>query len=189
MRTIESWNTRYKEKYLQKLPPRIVQDLKTFPIPADLCEGEVQSTFIHGEIQSGKTLRAAFMFMQELKYLYLSFEDPDKFGKTLWVSFPDLLAALKETFETPEKRQSEVMRKYLDAHLLVIDDFMTTRPTDWVIDVLYHLVNHRYEYMKKTIITSNYDLQELEKLLNDQRITSRINRMCNTEEKQTSKQG
>jgi DNA replication protein DnaC len=48
---------------------------------------------------------------------------------------------------------------------------------------LYHLINHRYEYMKKTIITSNYTLEELEQRLNDQRITSRINRMCKIEEK------
>jgi len=183
MRTSQRWNTQYKEKYLRKFPPRIAQDLRTLPIPDDLRGNEAKSTFIYGEIQSGKTIRAAFMIMQELKHLYLTYGDPSLFDKILFVSFSDLLAELKETFECEDKKQSDVMRKYLDAHLLVIDDFLTTRPTDWVTDVLYHLINHRYEYMKKTIITSNYTLEELEKRLQDQRITSRINRMCKIEVK------
>jgi DNA replication protein DnaC len=102
---------------------------------------------------------------------------------TLFVSFPELLAEIRDTYDNTEKRESEVMKKYLDANLLVLDDFLSTRPTDWVIDILYYLINHRFEYLKKTIITCNMSLEELEKRMGDQRITSRINLMCEIEEK------
>jgi DNA replication protein DnaC len=94
-----------------------------------------------------------------------------------------MLAEIKDTYNNKGKTESEVMKKYLDVPFLVIDDFLTTRPTDWVMDVLYYLINHRYEYLLTTVITSNYTLEELEELLNDQRITSRIDRMCEVVEK------
>ncbi|MHA1395982.1 MAG: hypothetical protein ACTSRZ_20965, partial [Promethearchaeota archaeon] len=133
MRTSQRWDSHYKEKYLRKLPPRIAQDLRTLAIPSDLRAGDAKSTFICGEIQSGKTIRAAFMLMQELKHLYLTYGNPDKFGRILFVSFPDLLSEIRATFNDTDKSDIEVMQKYMDAHLLVIDDFLTTRPTDWVI--------------------------------------------------------
>lgn len=87
-----------------------------------------------------------------------------------------MLAEIKATFGKQDGETDKVMQRYLQAHFLVLDDFITTRPTDWVLELLYHLINYRYEYCKTTIITSNYSLQELEEILQEQRIISRISR-------------
>lgn len=186
MRTEEKWNNQFRKKCLAKFTPRIARDLEMIDVPSDLQTGECQSTFIYGDIESGKTIRASFMMLQEMKYLYLQGDISGKAESIIFVSFPDLFAEIRETFDNPKKHESEVMEKYLNAYLLVLDDFLTIRPTEWVMEILYRLINHRYEYMKKTIITSNLSLEELEIKLNDQRITSRINRMCVLEFKKRS---
>jgi len=179
MRTEQKWES-LQGKYLIKFPPRIQRDLKQ--IKATNQERTENSLFIHGSINTGKTILAAQLMMQEMKHIYLN-ALPDKHNKTLFVSFPAMLAEIKSTFSGAVSTDT-VMQKYLGAHLLVIDDFITTRPTDWVMDLLYYLVNHRYEYLLKTIITCNYSLTALEELLQDQRITSRFNRSYTIIQKQ-----
>ena len=178
MRTEQQFNEVWFDECIKRFTPRIQTQLKNLPFPEDLY-GEVESAFIYGSVSTGKTIRAAFMMLQEMKNCYLRSESHSVY----FVSFPELFAEIKETFNNMEKRESEVLKRYLNVNLLVIDDFLSCRPTEWVMDTLYYLINHRYEYMKKTIITSNYSLQELEKRMNDQRITSRINAMCIIEEK------
>lgn len=177
MRNIESWENVWKLHYMnQHLSPRIVKDLKTlewkFPLPAK--EGDtVNNIFIYGEVGIGKTLLAARLFLHQIKTLYLNAGD---IGKLKFESFPSLLASIRATYNNPNRSEQEVMGEYLNLDFLVLDDFFTVRPTDWVMDIIYYLINHRYEYLLPTVITSNYSLNELEELLHDQRITGRINR-------------
>jgi len=182
MRNDETWEKYYKTKSLNIFPPRILKDLETILMPDDLLTGESKSTFIYGEIASGKTIRAAQMILQEVKFIYLN---PNIFENQIiiFVSFPELFAEIKSTFNNKEKSEYDIMQKYLTCHLLVIDDFISTRPTEWILDVLYYLINYRYEYLLKTIITSNLSLTEIEDKIKDQRITSRIDRMCIIEKK------
>jgi DNA replication protein DnaC len=181
MRTEENFQKVWFEQALQKFPPRLQRDLKNITFPKDLQSGEAKSTFIYGGIATGKTVRACFMMLQEIKHIYLN--ELQVLNSILFVSFPDLFAEIKDTFNDSTKKESTIMNRYMNAHLLVLDDFLTTRPTEWVMDILYHLINHRYDYMLKTIITCNLSLEELEKKLGDQRITSRIDRMCEIERK------
>jgi DNA replication protein DnaC len=179
MRTKQNWEQNWEKKAIEKyFTPRITKDLLTLNFP-QLPDEQPNSTFICGKIKTGKTIHAACLALQQVKYDYLN-ELP---VNLLFVSFPEMLAEIKDTYNNKGKTESEVMKKYLDVPFLVIDDFLTTRPTDWVMDVLYYLINHRYEYLLTTVITSNYTLEELEELLNDQRITSRIDRMCEVVEK------
>lgn len=180
MRTEEKW-TKFQERYLIKFPPRLRDDLKKYPAINPITI-PVKSTYIFGKVETGKTIRAAHMMLAELKYIYLN-QIPDAHNKTFFLSFPVFLQQIKQTYSTSTVSEREVLEKYNDAYLLVLDDFLTVRPTDWAVDILYYLINYRYEFNKKTIITSNYSLQEAEELLHDQRITSRINRMCEIEEK------
>jgi len=178
MRTQERWDETFQYNYIKEtFPPRIVQDLENLNLK--FLPQETKSTFIYGKIQTGKTIRAACLMVQQAKYCYLNEVER---GKHIFVSFPEMLAEIRETFNNPKKPEHEVMGKYLNAELLTIDDFLTSRPTEWVLDILYWLINHRYEHLLKTLITSNIDLEEIEKRMSDQRITSRINRMCVIEE-------
>lgn len=171
MRTEKKWEE-IKWRYLDKFPKRLQHDLQKYDKAK--VEPVEDSVFIYGEVQTGKTVMAAQMMMQELKIVYLK-AIPDCHNKILFVSFPDMLMEIKGTYSSPENT-NEIIHKYMDAYLLILDDFVTTRPTDWVVEIIYHLINYRYENMKKTIITSNFSLSKLEEILQDQRITSRINR-------------
>lgn len=180
MRTERNWK-KIQERYYHKFPPRVQQDLQR--IKPKNIERPTTSVFICGDVYTGKTIMAAQMMMCELKSIYLN-AMPNQHNTTLFVSFSEMLAEIKSTFGGVLSTDA-VMNKYLNAHFLVIDDFITTRPTDWVMDTLYHLVNHRYEYLLRTVITCNYSLEELEVLLQDQRIVSRINRSYKIVSKQT----
>jgi len=181
MRTVEFWKEHYRENYIRAtFPLRIAKDLLTLKLK-ELPNDEIESTFIFGQVQSGKTIRAAQMMVQERKRIYLN-NLPDQ---SMFISFPELFSEIRETYNNPSKTEKQVLDKYLTVDFLIIDDFLTARPTEWVMEILYRLINYRYENLKKTIITSNLSLQEIENVLQDQRITSRINRMCIIEEKQS----
>lgn len=179
MRTEAKWNETFREQAVKTFfPPRIINDLMKFTNKPNIPAG---SYFIFGEIATGKTILASKLMLEEIKQSYLD----ETTLRPVFVSFPTLLMELRSAYDPKHKTsESILMEKYLECDVLVIDDFMASRPTDWVIDVMYHLINHRYEYLKTTIITSNKDLPDLEKLLGDQRITSRIDRMCQIIEKQ-----
>jgi DNA replication protein DnaC len=183
MRTVIKWEEIFQTTAIKTLfPPRIVSDLCHIPFPKFKNE-EIESTFIFGAVKSGKTIRAAHLTLQELRYLYLKcLPAPDG---VIFVSYPELFAEIKETYNNSNKTEKKVLKKYMECYLLVLDDFLSSKPTDWVMDILYRLINYRYEYMKLTIITSNLSLSEIEEKLGDQRITSRIDRMCKIEEKQS----
>lgn len=67
------------------------------------------------------------------------------------------------------------MDKYSNAHLLVLDDLGAEKPTEFVITTLYLIINRRYENMLTTVITSNYDYNDLADII-DERIIDRIDR-------------
>ena len=179
MRTESKWQE-IKWRYLPKFPPRVQRDLKLFDNPK--VKQTEDSIYIYGEVQTGKTLLAAQIMMAELKDIYLS-ALPDKHNRTLFVSFPDMLMEIKSTYNAVE-RTEDTLLKYYNAHMLILDDFLTSRPTDWVVEIIYHLINYRYEHLLKTVITCNVDLHGLEAVLHEQRITSRISRSYTIIEKQ-----
>jgi len=183
MRTNKKWEE-LKWRYLPKFPLRLQRDLKLYD--NHKLESITDSVFIYGEVQTGKTILAAQMMMLELRRIYIN-AIAEHHNKTLFVSFPDMLADIKRTYGSPENTD-DILRKYWNATFLVIDDFVTTRPTEWVVETIYALINYRYENLLTTVITSNYGLKELESILGEQRITSRISRSYTVINKQFLKQ-
>lgn len=174
MRTIERWNNLIRSYTIKKLfTPRISSILLEDSNPPDNLYTE-GSAYIYGPQLTGKTIYASYILLEEEKNLYLA----GKKKSCIFVSVPDLFQEIKSTFNNPDKSEEEILNKYRDAHLLVMDDFGTVKTSDWVLQVLYMIVNHRYEYQKKTIYTSNLSLNEAAELLGDDRITSRIERDC-----------
>ncbi len=69
-----------------------------------------------------------------------------------------LLAAIRSTFNPlAEGSQAAVLRRVLDAELLVLDDLGAERPTPWVLETMSVVVNTRYSENRPTIFTSNYE--------------------------------
>lgn len=79
--------------------------------------------------------------------------------RSKFVVVPDLLDTLRERISDPQVR--DPLPGLIDAPLIVLDDLGREKPTEWVTDRLYVLVNARYNAMKPTIVTTNYAPSEL----------------------------
>jgi DNA replication protein DnaC len=77
--------------------------------------------------------------------------------KGVFCDFSDLLERIQATFSKANTDSAEdVLAPYRDAELLVLDELGARRPTPWVQDVLYGLINTRYNRERITIVTSNF---------------------------------
>jgi DNA replication protein DnaC len=179
-RRIVEWDETEFNLQTQQFSKRIQKDINTLPFPKI---DTIQSSFVSGKIGSGKTLYAVFMMLTYLKNNFIHAD----WGKTAeFISIPDFLLKLKMCFnfnlknDKEEKNLSEfeIISKYKNLDFLVFDDFGAEKTTEWALQTLYLIINHRYENEKITIFTSNFTLSELAEKLGDERITSRIQQMC-----------
>jgi DNA replication protein DnaC len=69
-----------------------------------------------------------------------------------------LLNRVRATFN-PDSREStdEVIRMLAEVELLHIEDLRVVRPTEWVLEQLYLIVNARYEERRSIVFTSDID--------------------------------
>lgn len=82
----------------------------------------------------------------------------------VWVNVTDLMIGLR--LDMDRARDDRVWAERVDqaasASLVVLDDLGRERTSDWTSEVLYSLVNRRYEQVNlRTIVTSNLPLEEL----------------------------
>ncbi|HEY1252419.1 MAG TPA: ATP-binding protein [Thermoanaerobaculia bacterium] len=76
----------------------------------------------------------------------------------LYVDFSDLLMKIQTSFRPDADMSKEsVLTPYAETELLVIDELGASKPHAWVLDVLYSLLNTRYNRKKLTIATSNFE--------------------------------
>ncbi|WP_339021347.1 ATP-binding protein [Spiroplasma endosymbiont of Atherix ibis] len=76
------------------------------------------------------------------------------------------------------------IRKYFNSDIIVIDDFLSKKPTEYNINIFYEIIDTRLENKKQTIITTNYSPKEFKNILQNlgtiehylqNRISSRMN--------------
>lgn len=94
----------------------------------------------------------------------------------------DLLTDIKRAFDNPELQEHQILDAYRRVDLLIIDDFGKEQCSDWSMSMLYTILNDRYEEMRPTIITTNYNTEELLKAmtpkgLDDYKIRAIISRL------------
>lgn len=95
------------------------------------------------------------------------------------VSVVDLLGTLRESFGAENLRapaQRMLHRARCDA-VLVLDDIGAEKPSDWVEEQLYGLIDLRYRMQRSTFFTTNCTLKQLEAQIGG-RSVSRIIEMC-----------
>ena len=83
--------------------------------------------------------------------------------KGRFVGFTDLMLRLQSTFDSdsPETRRA-VLQPVIEADFLVLDELGARRSSDWMMDILYHIINSRYTAQRPTLFTTNYRLENLE---------------------------
>lgn len=77
-----------------------------------------------------------------------------------FVDFTSLIHQIHATFE-PSSLESkrQVLDPVIDAEVLVFDELGAQKPTEWVRDTLYFIINTRYTRRRPTIFTTNYPLE------------------------------
>jgi DNA replication protein DnaC len=96
---------------------------------------------------------------------------------SLFVTVPELLDNLRETYNKPGRNLDEWMDAVQNAEFLVLDDLGSERTTEWVRERIFVIVNHRYREALPTVFTSNTGPKDLAEQLGE-RTASRIIAMC-----------
>ncbi len=115
---------------------------------------------LKGGYGSGKTHLAAAIANYRL----------DHKQPVLFVVTPDLLDHLRSTYQpnslvTYDERFEQVR----NAELLILDDFGAHNNSEWAQEKLFQIFNHRYNARLPTVITTNEDVETI-----DKRIRSRL---------------
>src|SRR4029077_13305470 len=104
-------------------------------------------------------------------------------GRVLFCNFQDLIQEIQASFDAEAAvSKSEILRPLLEVDLLVLDELGSQKPTQFVQDVLYYVINSRYNTERATIFTTNYfddasvDGQRLQDRIGD-RLRSRLHEM------------
>ena len=76
-----------------------------------------------------------------------------------FVDFTSLIHQIQSTFDpgSPESKR-ELLDPVVGAELLVLDELGAQKPTPWVTDILYLVINSRYTRRLPTLFTTNYRL-------------------------------
>gem|GEM_PF-6047492 len=129
------------EKYAAqalKLAKQVVADGKT-------------NLYLHGTFGSGKTMLASLI----AKECMIA-------GKHVEIgTVAKLLGELKETFDNPNRNTEDVLKRFRNCKVLILDDVGAERATDWKMEQLFELINDRYANHKQLVITSNFSPEEL----------------------------
>jgi len=95
------------------------------------------------------------------------------------ISVVDLLGLLRESFSAQQLRAParRLLRRARSDALVILDDIGAEKPSDWVEEQLYGLIDVRYRMLSSTIFTTNCTLKQLEAQIGS-RSVSRIMEMC-----------
>jgi DNA replication protein DnaC len=97
-------------------------------------------------------------------------------GRLLFSNFQDLIQAIQASFDDDAATsKAELLRPLIETDLLVLDELGSQKPTTFVQDILYYVINSRYNEERVTIFTTNY-VDELSDRIGE-RLRSRLYEM------------
>lgn len=131
-----------------------------------ITRSERNGLFICGECGVGKS-HIAFATANELI---------KKGNSVIAMTMIDLLLKIKSSYGYGVDNGSEerILKVYEDCSLLIIDDLGKEKPTDWVLQMIYSIVDRRYNALKPIIVTTNFTASELIKRFGDSSIGNAI---------------
>ena len=110
---------------------------------------EGRGLLLMGPCGSGKTHLAVAALVEVI--------GSGKPGRLLFNNFQDLIQEIQASFDNDQvPSKSELLRPLLEVDLLVLDELGSQKPTTFVQDILYYVINTRYNEERTTIFTTNY---------------------------------
>jgi DNA replication protein DnaC len=153
------------------VPPRFEDcTFETYPgtVPQELSEWDSvdgDGLFIHGDYGTGKTGLAVSVMKAYIRKHCRS---------GLFLTVPAILDEIRATYgRDAAESESALVDRVLKVPFLVMDDIGAERPTEWVVEKLFTLINHRHDHMLTTVFTSNLSIPELAERIGE-RTTWRI---------------
>ena len=98
--------------------------------------------------------------------------------KALYITVPDLLLKIRSSFNGGSESEDEIIGKYSEIQVLVLDDLGAEKVSEFAITTLYIILDRRIRECRKTIITTNLSKEEIEATFGA-RIASRLAGMEN----------
>ena len=135
---------------------------------------EGRGLYIHGDVGTGKTYLASALACVFVAAGYT----------VVLTTALAMLADIQGTFDDGSSSIAALQR-FTRADVLILDDLGKESGSAWSASTLFQVINHRYETMRPLIVTSQYDLANLEKRIARQgeresarAIVSRLGQMC-----------
>lgn len=153
----------YRRPESREIISAACKTIKVYLDKFDQMESAGLGLYLYSDTKgSGKTRMAASIANELLRQ-----------GKQVkFATSTNILKEIKDTWRNDSKySESRLLDQLAIADILVIDDFGTEKPADWINDKFYHIINERYIGKKVTIFTSNMAIDRLDY---DDRITNRI---------------
>lgn len=148
----------------------LLEFLKKYIINEIYNDEKQNSLFMIGECGTGKT------FSMECLNSALK----NKRIKTSFKNSNEIIDEIKNSFDT-EFNEHQIISHYQKVPVLFLDDFGSERDTEFAKNVIYRIINHRYNNNMPTIISSNYDFKEIKNAdIELKRIVDRIQDMSYT---------
>lgn len=81
--------------------------------------------------------------------------------KIKFISSSEMIQAIRDSYDSDQLDERQLMNIYKKTSLLIIDDLGTEKASEWQQEKIYIILNYRYNEMLPTIITTNLSGAEL----------------------------
>lgn len=165
--TFENWDFERGSRKMYELGKRYAENFKE-------CKKQGLGLLIYGNAGNGKTYMASCIANELLK----------RYVPVICISINGLLGRIQKTYNNYGKEaESDILRTFSNADLLIIDDLGTEKSSEWSRSMVYNIIDSRYRSKLPLIITSNLDIKANERYgvleeLYHERTESRILEMC-----------
>lgn len=123
-----------------------------------------RSAMLLGTVGTGKTHLGAAMLQAVIR------EHAHDGLRGLYATAGSIIRDVKATFGNRGRTESDVYADLIRPDLLVIDEVGVQHGTDFERQVLFEVINGRYEKVKPTIVVSNLGVTELRQCLGDRAV-------------------